>query len=92
MNKLDQFFKKWSRKNPTDLQMQKWKTAVHTELKSQSVQSPLVNVFYFTQIIGSACAGLILGAFLFGQPLEEKSSTEKIFFEDATTEVIYTKL
>ena len=74
--------------NPNDLQIQKWKNAIGKTQKT--VKSPS---FFWFQMTAAVMVGVVLGGLLFGNlNLGTSEKNQEIAFEDATIEVVYTKL
>ncbi len=92
MDDLDKFLEKSREKKPSEFQMKKWKSAVQQQKKDKlSKRNNSSNVRYWTQMTAAVLVGIVVGGLLFGD-LEQDEKKQKIAYEDATIEVVYTKL
>ena len=93
-DKYNEFVDEIRKKEPSEFQMKKWKKAV-SRANSQTIvgQAPLPKSYYWTQMAAAAFAGIIIGGVLFGDlNLGQNITNKEIAYEDATIEVVYTKL
>lgn len=91
MDEFENLIKELKKKNPTELQMQRWKKSVEQAHK-QSVLSKK-DRFYWGQMVAAVLVGILVGGLLFGDftKSESKEKSES-GVQDATIEVIHTKL
>jgi hypothetical protein len=78
------------KKQPSDLQMHRWKVAVKSQFP---VSSNWLSLGHLFQLMTAMGVGVVVGALIFGnkiqdQPLENLQNA----YDDATLEVVYTKL
>ena len=91
--KFDKLIEKLRKEEPSQFQMQKWKRAV---AQADQVLKPKVqkeSSYYWMQMVAAVFVGVLIGGVLFGQPeLMDSEKNQEIAYEDATIEVVYTKL
>ena len=79
-------------KEPSSFQMDKWKRAVR-QLDDQPRLAPNVpsRPKYWVQMAAAVFFGVLIGGLIFGD-FSPKKQNQEIAYEDATIEVVYTKL
>jgi F0F1-type ATP synthase assembly protein I len=92
MDDFDRFLEKSREKQPSEFQMKKWKKAVQQQNQRElPVRNNLSNTRYWSQMVAAVLVGIVVGGLLFGN-LERNEKSQEIAYEDATIEVVYTKL
>lgn len=78
------------KKQPSDLQMHRWKVAVKMQFPPSGGWPSLSHLL---QLTAAAGVGLVLGALIFGQGVQQQpQEIIQNAYDDATMEVVYTKL
>ena len=93
-DKYDELIDDIRKKEPSEFQMKKWKKAV-SEANSQTVavERPLPKKYYWAQMVAAVFIGIVIGGLLFNDfNLSVSEKNTEIAYEDATIEVVYTKL
>lgn len=93
MDEFDKFLSDSRKKEPSDFQMKKWKKAVAQANNRTIIPKAPTGRAYWGQMVAAVLVGVVIGGLLFGN-LEQTKSPEvpESSYEDATIEVIYTKL
>ena len=92
MDDFDKFLEKSREKEPSKFQMNKWKKAVQQQNQEKlSKRNNSSNIRYWAQMAAAVLVGVVVGGLLFGN-LGRDEKNKEIAYEDATIEVVYTKL
>lgn len=91
-DKFDEMMEALQDKKPSEFQIQKWKKAVRqTHGEPTKLGETPSRSFYWSQMVAAALIGVVIGGLLFGD-LKKNEKNHEIAYEDATIEVVYTKL
>jgi hypothetical protein len=93
---LDILLSEYRNKIPSDFQIQKWKTAVRSELSrdtQQAIPNEIKRSRVWIQVIAASLVGFLVGAMVFSPKGHEGTTTRFPQNEsgDATIEYVYTK-
>ena len=83
-DQLNKFLKVLRSVNPTSADMNKWQTAVSEELRSHR----RTGRSRWIELVAAACVGAVIGATFFHQ----RPTHEENVVDNATTEIVVTKL
>ena len=94
MDDFDKFLDEARAKQPTTFQMRKWKKTIESmEKKSQNNRPRQSHAKFWGQMSAAVLIGVVVGGLLFGDFTKDDSeNNQNLAYEDATIEVIYTKL
>ncbi len=94
MDDFDKLLKSAKEKNPSEFQMKKWKRSVwKRDQKTQQDLLRMTKTRYWGQMLAAVLVGIVVGGLFYGDlGLNKKLNNQEIADEDATIEVVYTKL